>query len=76
MPVSNKLEKMWEEVVVALSRNLPGGIEENHENIILDKPVPGRDLNPWHPQFEAGELITQLRRSALAWRIPEWPPYK
>jgi hypothetical protein len=34
--VNNELERMWKEAVMvyfeALSRHLPGGTEENHEN--------------------------------------------
>jgi hypothetical protein len=31
--VIDELERIWKEAVVVLSRNLPGGIEENHEKL-------------------------------------------
>jgi hypothetical protein len=47
----------------ALSRNLPGGTEENHEKISQDIRSPGSDLNPGPPEYEAGVLTTRPRRS-------------
>jgi hypothetical protein len=50
---NNKLEETWREVVVVyfnvLSRQLPGGTEENHGNLCQDSQSPGRDLNPVRP---------------------------
>jgi hypothetical protein len=37
-----------------LSRNLPGGTEEKHENLSQDSWPPSRDLNPGPPEYEAG----------------------
>jgi hypothetical protein len=45
--------------------NLPGGTEENHENLSQDSRSPGRDLNQEHPEYKAGVLPTQPRRSAI-----------
>jgi hypothetical protein len=54
--VNDELERTWKEAVVAqfkaLSRNSHGGNEENH-----DSRSPGRNLNPGHPEYEAG--VTQ-----------------
>jgi hypothetical protein len=39
---------------------LPGGSEENHENLSKDRD---RDLNPGTPKYEAGVLTTRPRCS-------------
>jgi hypothetical protein len=39
-----------------LSRNFPGGPDENHEKLKRVSRHPGRDLNPVHPECEAGVL--------------------
>jgi hypothetical protein len=44
-------------------RNVPGGTEENHEKLSQVRRFPGRDLNPVPPEYEAGVLTTQPRRS-------------
>jgi hypothetical protein len=48
--MNNELEKIWIEVVVAyfkdLSRHLPVGNEEKHENFSQRSWSPGQDFNP------------------------------
>jgi hypothetical protein len=39
-----------------LYRNLPGGIEGNHENLSQDSLCPGQDLNPGPSENQAGLL--------------------
>jgi hypothetical protein len=60
----NELERMWKEAVVAflkvLSRHLPGGTEENDENLSQNCRSPGRDLSPGPPEYEAGVLTTRF----------------
>jgi hypothetical protein len=48
-----------------LSQTLPGGTEENHENLSQDCWPPCRDLNPGPPEYEVGVLITRPRRILL-----------
>jgi hypothetical protein len=45
----------------ALSWHLPGGTEENHENLRQGIWSPGRDMNPGPPEYEAGVLTTRPR---------------
>jgi hypothetical protein len=40
------------------SRHLPGGSEENHENLSQDNLPLGVDFNPGLPKYEAGVLPT------------------
>jgi hypothetical protein len=62
-----ELERMWKKADVAqckvLLRYLPGGTEENHENLSQDNRSPGRDLGPGTPEYEAGVLTTLPRRT-------------
>jgi hypothetical protein len=39
------------------------GLRKNHEKLSQDSRSPGRDLNPEPPEYEAGVLTTQPRRS-------------
>jgi hypothetical protein len=39
-----------------LSRRLPGGTEENHENLLSGLPVLDRDLNAGPPEYKVGVL--------------------
>jgi hypothetical protein len=58
----HELQMIWQEVVVAyfnvLSRNLPGGTEENN-TLSQDSLSPGRDLNAGPPENEAGMPTTR-----------------
>jgi hypothetical protein len=47
-------------------RYLPGGIEENHENISQDSRSLGRDLNPRPQEYSAGVLTTGQRHSVMS----------
>jgi hypothetical protein len=56
---------MCKEEVVAfeeLSRQLPGGTEENNKNLSQDSRFPGQDLNSGPSEY-VGMLTTQPRRS-------------
>jgi hypothetical protein len=44
-----------------LSRHLPGGSEENHENPESIGWYPGRDLNSGPPEYEA-RMLTSISR--------------
>jgi hypothetical protein len=46
----------------ALYRNLPGGTEENTENLGQDDRCPGRNLKPGLLEYEAGLLTIRPRR--------------
>jgi hypothetical protein len=35
-------------------RHLPGGTDENHENLSQDSRSPALDLNPGPPEYETG----------------------
>jgi hypothetical protein len=52
--VNDELERICNEAAVAyfklISRNLPGGPEENHETLRQDSRCPGRDLSVGHPK--------------------------
>jgi hypothetical protein len=37
-----------------LSRHLPGGTEDNYEDVIQDNRSPGHGLNPGPPENEEG----------------------
>jgi hypothetical protein len=54
-----------------LSYYLPGGTEKNYENLRQDSRSPGRDLNPWPSEYEAGLLTTRPR---LPSSVPMWQP--
>jgi hypothetical protein len=43
-----------------LTRDSPGGTEENHENFSQDSRSPGRYLNSVSLEYEAGMLATRL----------------
>jgi hypothetical protein len=47
----------------AISRNLPGETEENHQNLSKYSRPPGRDLNVGIVEYEAEVLTTRPRRS-------------
>jgi hypothetical protein len=61
-----KLERIWNEAAMAefkvLSRNLPGGTEENHGKP-QDSSPPGRDFNLGFSEKEPGVLTARLGRS-------------
>jgi hypothetical protein len=65
--MNNELERIWEEAVMTqlkvLSRRLPGGTKEIHENLSQDSLSPGRDLKLGPPDEEAGVLTTRLLRT-------------
>jgi hypothetical protein len=67
--VSNELERMWKEAVMAsfkvLSRHFPGGTAETTKNLSQDSWSLGRDLNLGPTEHEAEELTTKLRCSVL-----------
>jgi hypothetical protein len=46
-----------------LSRHSPGETEESHEKFNQDTRSPGRDLNTWSFEYEAGVLTTRPRSS-------------
>jgi hypothetical protein len=58
--VNYELVRMWKEAV--LRRNLPGGIEENRENLNQDFQSSGRDLNPGLPENSIGIFHMLLQR--------------
>jgi hypothetical protein len=45
-----------------LAQHFPGGTEENHEHRQYSRSLGG-DLKPGPPEYEAGVLTTQPRRS-------------
>jgi hypothetical protein len=61
--LSNECSGIDVEVGMAKNKVLfwhfPGGAKENHE-ICHDSQSLGRDMNPGHPEYEAGVLSTQL----------------
>jgi hypothetical protein len=68
MKVSNELERMWKEAVVAfkvLSRQLPGETERNHETPVRIVGLRDEICNPGPPEYEAGVLTTRPRRSVV-----------
>jgi hypothetical protein len=38
-------------------------LRKTMKNLSRDSQSPGRDLNPGHPEYEAGVLTTRSRRS-------------
>jgi hypothetical protein len=50
-----------------LSLHLLGGTEETHENLNQNSRSPVRELKPGPPDYEAGMLTTQPRRSVYIW---------
>jgi hypothetical protein len=57
----NELERIWKEVITAyfkvVSRHLPGGTDENHENS-QGSLSPGRDLRLRPSEYDVGVLTT------------------
>jgi hypothetical protein len=48
---------MYDEMKMSwMAAIIPGGTEENHENLSQNSQSPGRDLNPGPPKYEAGVL--------------------
>jgi hypothetical protein len=47
-------------LIKVLSQNLPGGTEENHENVRQDSHSLGQDLNLGPSKCEAGMVTIQL----------------
>jgi hypothetical protein len=45
------------------------GLRKTTKNFSQDTRSPGRDLNPGPPEFEAGVLTTQARRSVASYRV-------
>jgi hypothetical protein len=56
---------MWKQEVVAqlkaLTRHLPGGTEESHEDLSQDSRSLDRDLNTGPPEYETIVLTTKPR---------------
>jgi hypothetical protein len=67
---------MWKEAFVALfkalSWHLPAGLRKTTKDLSEDSLSPGRDLNPRSPEYEAGALITRLRRSVVRLYSVDW----
>jgi hypothetical protein len=65
----NELERMWKEAAVnkfkLLSSRLPGGTERTTEDLTEDIRFPGPGLNTGNPEYAAGDLTSQIQRSAL-----------
>jgi hypothetical protein len=57
--------------VDGLSKHLPGGTEENHENLSQDSWCPARDSNPARPKYESRVLLlchsTQFAAVQITW---------
>jgi hypothetical protein len=56
---------------MVLSRNLPGGTEENHENLIQNSRSPGVHLRPGPPEYRA-EVFSARPRSSVVQKSFTW----
>jgi hypothetical protein len=50
--MTDKLERIWKEVVLTLSRKTSGDTEENTTITPQASLLPGRDFNPGFPEYE------------------------
>jgi hypothetical protein len=55
--------KRYEPNFTALFRYSPEGSEKTTRKRSQDRNPPGRNLNPGHPEYEAGVLATRPRHS-------------